>query len=178
VTRIEIYGLRVAVDINTQTDLPRLIVEEAEKKGCGIMEDDVIVVTSKVVSKAEGRVHRLGDVRPSRRAYLLSRIYRTQPEAMELYLREGGIIWVIPVEKLTRMYGHFYGRYASSKEGAWEVIKEHPYIFMIDVGGRLLSLGGIDFSNSPPGYCTSIPEDPDESARRIREGCGCRNSGY
>jgi coenzyme F420-0:L-glutamate ligase/coenzyme F420-1:gamma-L-glutamate ligase len=87
VTRIEIYGLRVAVDINTQTDLPRLIVEEAEKKGCGIMEDDVIVVTSKVVSKAEGRVHRLGDVRPSRRAYLLSRIYRTQPEGMELYLR-------------------------------------------------------------------------------------------
>jgi coenzyme F420-0:L-glutamate ligase/coenzyme F420-1:gamma-L-glutamate ligase len=169
-SRIEVYGLRVAVDINTQTDLPRLIVEKAEKKGCGIVEGDVIVVTSKVVSKAEGRVHRLGDVRPSRRAYLLSRIYRTQPEAMELYLREGEIRLVIPVEKLSRMYGHLYERYASSKEGAWEVIREHPYIFMIDVGGRLLSWGGIDFSNSPPGYCTSIPEDPDISARRIREG--------
>jgi F420-0:gamma-glutamyl ligase len=113
-SRIEIYGLRVAVDINTQTDLPKLIVEEAEKKGCGIVEGDVIVVTSKVVSKAEDRVHRLGDVRPSRRAYLLSRIYRTQPEAMELYLREGEIRLVIPVEKLSRMYGHLYERYASS----------------------------------------------------------------
>ena len=58
---------------------------------------------------------------------------------MELYLREGVIKWVIPVEKLSRMYGHLYEKYASSKEGAWEVIREHPHIFMIDVGGRLLS---------------------------------------
>jgi F420-0:gamma-glutamyl ligase len=50
VARIEIYGLRVAVDINTQTDLPKLIVEEAEKQAYGIMEGDVIVVTSKIVS--------------------------------------------------------------------------------------------------------------------------------
>jgi hypothetical protein len=60
---------------------------------------------------------------------------------MELYLREGEIRLVIPVEKLSRTYGHLYERYASSKKGAREVIREHPYIFMIDVGGRLLSWG-------------------------------------
>ncbi|MEM4354627.1 MAG: coenzyme F420-0:L-glutamate ligase [Candidatus Caldarchaeum sp.] len=43
-------------------------------------------------------------------------------------------------------------------------------MFLIDVGGRLLSWGGIDFSNSPPGYCTLMPEDQDVSAKRLREG--------
>jgi coenzyme F420-0:L-glutamate ligase/coenzyme F420-1:gamma-L-glutamate ligase len=168
--RIEIYGLRITEAIDSETDLPKLIVEEAERQAYGIRQDDVIVLTSKIVSKVEGRVHKLSDVKPSRRAYFLSRLYRTRPEAMELYLREGEIIGIIPVEKLSKKYGHLYEGYARNKEDAKRVVEEHPYIFLIDVGGRLLTWGGIDFSNSPPGYCTSIPKDPDESARRIRDG--------
>ena len=161
--------MKIAGDIDSETDLAKLIVEEAERQAYGIREGDVIVITSKIVSKVEGRVHKLDDVKPSRRAYFLSRLYKTPPEVMELYLREGEIIGVIPVEKLSKRYGHLYERYARNKDDAKKVIGEHPYIFLIDVGGRLLTWGGIDFSNSPPGYCTSIPRDPDESARRIRE---------
>ncbi|NHV97040.1 MAG: F420-dependent oxidoreductase [Thaumarchaeota archaeon] len=170
VRRIEVFGLRITTEINPQTDLARLIVEEAENQAYGIMQGDIVVITSKIVSKAEGRVHKLSDVKPSRRAYFLSRLYSTQPEVMEVYLREGEVLGVIPIEKLSKRFGHLYKKYASSREGARKAISEHPYIFLIDVGGRILTWGGVDFSNSPPGYCTSIPKDPDESARRIREG--------
>jgi len=169
VRKVEIYGLKMSEDINSETDLPKLIVEEAERQAYGIKEGDVIVITSKIVSKVEGRTRKLSDVKPSRRAYFLSRFYKTPPEVMELYLREGEIKAVIPIEKLAKKYGHLFEEYTRNKEDAQKVIREHPYIFLIDVRNRLLTWGGIDFSNSPPGYCTLIPEDPDESARRIRE---------
>jgi coenzyme F420-0:L-glutamate ligase/coenzyme F420-1:gamma-L-glutamate ligase len=169
VWKVEIYGLRVTEDVNSETNLPKLIVKEAEGQAYGIREGDVVVITSKIVSKVEGGVHKLSEVKPSRRAYLLSRFYKTPPEVMELYLRAGEIRAVIPIEKLAKKYGHLFEEYARNKEDAHKAIREHPYIFLVRVGNRLLTWGGIDFSNSPPGYCTSIPQDPDESARRIRE---------
>lgn len=166
--KTELYGLRITSKIEPGTDLAKLIVDEAEKQAYGIVENDVIVITSKIVSKAEGRIHKLEDIRPSRRAHLLSKFYRTPPKVMELYLREGEIKAVVPVEKLSREYGHLWEEYTTDRKAAHAVIREHPYIFLIDTGDRLLTWGGIDFSNSPPGYCTSLPKDPDESARRIR----------
>jgi len=46
--RIEIYGLKIAGDIDSETDLAKLIVEEAERQAYGIREGDVIVITSKI----------------------------------------------------------------------------------------------------------------------------------
>jgi len=167
--KVEIYGLRIDEDIDSKTDLPKLIVDKAKKQSHGIKDDDVVVITSKVVSKVEGRVHKLNAIKPSRKAHFFSKFYRTPPEAMELYLREGEIRAVIPIEKLANKYGYLFEEYTRSKEDAQKVIREHPYIFLIDVKNRLLSWGGVDFSNSPPGHCASIPKNPDESARRIRE---------
>ncbi|MEM3891679.1 MAG: coenzyme F420-0:L-glutamate ligase [Nitrososphaerales archaeon] len=168
--KIEIFGLRMVAEFHVGTDLAGLIVDEAERQGCGIKDGDIIVVTSKVVSKCEGRVHKLREVKPSRKARFLSRLYKTQAEAVELYLREGEVRALIPFKKLAERYGFFFEGYAKNRVDAEKVIEEHPYIFLIDVGGRLLTWGGVDFSNSPPGYCTSIPKDPDESAKRLRDG--------
>ncbi len=166
--KVEIYGLRISEEIEYGIDIAELIVREAQNQLGGITDRDVIVITSKIVSKAEGQTYNLSDVKPSRKAYRLSRIYKTHPAAMELYLRAGEIKAVVPIEKLAEKYGHLYEDYAADREDARKVIGEHPYLFLIDVSNRLLTWGGIDFSNSPPGHCTSIPKDPDESARRIR----------
>ena len=53
--KIEIYGLRISGEIKSEADLPRLVVREAEGQAYGIGEDDVVVITSKIVSKVEGR---------------------------------------------------------------------------------------------------------------------------
>lgn len=169
-TKIEIYGLRINRNIDSHMDLPALIVEEAERQIGGIKDGDIVVVTSKIVSKAEGRVYNFADVKPSRKARILSKFYRTPPEVMELYLKAGKVVAVIPVEKLAKKLWHFFAEHAASLEDARQVIKEHPYLFIIDVGGKLLSWGGIDFSNAPPGCCTAPPVDPDESAKAIRMG--------
>jgi hypothetical protein len=67
-------------------------------------------------------MYRLSDVKPSRRALLLSRLYGTQPKAMELYLQEGKVLGVIPVEKLSMKFGQLFEKYASSREGAQRVM--------------------------------------------------------
>ncbi|MEM4288735.1 MAG: coenzyme F420-0:L-glutamate ligase [Nitrososphaerota archaeon] len=166
--KIEIFGLKITEDISPEIDLPELIVRAAKSQAGGIVDGDVVVITSKIVSKVEGQLHNLKNVKPSPKARRLSRIYKTPPEVMELYLRAGEIRAVIPIKKLADKYRHLFEKYVADREAAQKVINEHQYLFLIDVDGRLLTWGGIDFSNSPPGYCTSIPKDPDKSARRIR----------
>ncbi|MBS7609201.1 coenzyme F420-0:L-glutamate ligase [Candidatus Bathyarchaeota archaeon] len=167
--KIEVYGLKICEDINSETDLPKLIVKEAERQAYGIKENDVIVITSKIVSKAEGRFYRLSDVHPSRKSYILSKIFKRDAREIELILHNSdGIEFIIPIEKLARKYGKLFRSYVSNEEVARSLLRKDPYIFMTSVGGMLLTDAGLDFSNSPSGNCTLPPKDPDESARKIR----------
>ena len=50
--KIEIYGLKINREIAPNTDLSALIVSEAERQVGGVRDGDIIVVTSKIVSKA------------------------------------------------------------------------------------------------------------------------------
>lgn len=122
------------------------------------------------MSKAEGRFYRLDDVVPSRKAKILSRIYGKDAREIELILRNSdGIAFVVPIYKLAKAYGRLLRDYVENADAAHRLVKEDPYVFVAYVRGMLLTDAGLDFSNSPPGYCTLPPKDPDESARRIRE---------
>ena len=66
--RIEIIGLEGVPEIKPGDDLARIIVEAAERNGVKIEDGDVIVVKSKIVSKAEGKIVDLKRVKPSERA--------------------------------------------------------------------------------------------------------------
>ncbi len=69
-------------------DLARLIVEAAAAQGTPIESGDVVVVTQKVVSKAEGRLVALADVTPSPQAQELAARLDKDPRLVELVLRE------------------------------------------------------------------------------------------
>ena len=107
------------------------------------LEDrDVVVVAQKVVSKAEGRVVRLDDVDPSPRARELAADGGDDPRQLEVILRES--------VRVVRTRGSF-------------VIAETRH-------GFVCGSAGVDASNAP-GAATVVllPDDPDASARRIRE---------
>ncbi|MEM3873115.1 MAG: coenzyme F420-0:L-glutamate ligase, partial [Nitrososphaeria archaeon] len=98
------------------------------------------------------------------------RIYKRDARVIELILRNSdGIDLIIPIYKLASSYGKLFKDYVKDEKEALELMRRDPYIFMSSVGGMLLTDAGLDFSNSPEGYCTLPPKDPDESARKIRE---------
>jgi coenzyme F420-0:L-glutamate ligase/coenzyme F420-1:gamma-L-glutamate ligase len=104
---------------------------------------DVLVVTQKIVSKAEGAVVDLTTVTPRREAIKFAERYDRDPRQIEVVLREA--------RRVVRM-----------QNGV--LITETPH-------GFVCANGGIDASNVGPAsgsIVTLLPVDPDASAARIR----------
>lgn len=121
-------------------DLATAIVEAAGR-GVGLQDDDVVVVAQKAVSKVEGRVVRLDDVRPSARAHELAG-EEGDPRQLEWVLRESR-----------------------------EVVRSRPPLVIAETRhGFVCASAGVDASNAKgPGTLVLLPLDPDASARRLRD---------
>jgi coenzyme F420-0:L-glutamate ligase/coenzyme F420-1:gamma-L-glutamate ligase len=103
---------------------------------------DVLVVTHKIVSKAEGRVVRLRDVKPTRPAQRWARRYGLDARVVELALRES--------VRVVRM--------------------QHGVLITETAHGLVCANSGVDVSNVDGGRsAVLLPEDPDRSAARLRE---------
>jgi coenzyme F420-0:L-glutamate ligase/coenzyme F420-1:gamma-L-glutamate ligase len=102
---------------------------------------DVVVISQKVVSKAEGMVRRLADVEPSERARELAKELDKEAEHVELVLSE-------------------------SKE----VLRAERGVLITETQhGFVCANAGVDTSNLPDGETVCLlPRDPDASARAIR----------
>ena len=121
-------------------ELGRLIAATVTHQGLGLEDGDIVVVKQKVVSKAEGRVVRLADVVPGRRAVALARKQGKDPRLVELILREStGVV----------------------RAG-------HGVIITRTRLGFVCANSGIDRSNVGRGLVALLPADPDLSARRLR----------
>ena len=104
---------------------------------------DILVVTQKVVSKAEGRLVRLDSVEPSSRALEIARAMDKDAALVELVLRES--------QELVR------------QERGVLVSRTHH--------GFVCANAGIDLSNVDGGQTACLlPVDPDGSARRLYQG--------
>lgn len=124
-------------------DLPRIILEALARSGETLVNGDALAVTSKIVSKSEGRFVRLDDVTPSERANELSAMTGKDARLVELNLRESVEI---------------------SRTAPMIMVTRHRL-------GFVSANAGIDQSNVDGGDTTVLllPIDPDESARRIRD---------
>jgi coenzyme F420-0:L-glutamate ligase/coenzyme F420-1:gamma-L-glutamate ligase len=103
---------------------------------------DVVVVSQKVVSKAEGRVRSLDSVEPGEEAKRLAAELGKDPALVELVLSESR-----------------------------EVLRAERGVLIVETRhGLVCANAGVDASNLPePGTAALLPEDPDASARRIRD---------
>jgi len=102
---------------------------------------DVVVLAQKVVSKSEGRVVRLADVEPSARAREIAG-GDEDPRRIEVILGE-----------------------------AARIVRVRPPLVIAETKhGFICASAGVDASNAPEsGMLVLLPDDPDASARRIRE---------
>ncbi|SEQ58621.1 coenzyme F420-0:L-glutamate ligase [Streptomyces radiopugnans] len=119
-----VWALPGIPEVRPGDDLVKLIADAATAPGLpGLAHGDVLVVTSKIVSKAEGRVVEAAD-------------------------REAAI----------------------DAETVRVVARRGPARIVESRHGFVMAAAGVDASNTPAGTVLLLPEDPDASARRIREG--------
>jgi coenzyme F420-0:L-glutamate ligase/coenzyme F420-1:gamma-L-glutamate ligase len=130
---LPVHGLP---EIGGGAKLGTLIAKSAE-----LADGDVLVVSQKVVSKAEDRVRRLPSVEAGEEARRLAACLDKEPELVELILQE-----------------------------STEVLRAERGVLIAETHhGFVCANAGIDSSNLPDADTVCLlPEDPDASARRIR----------
>ena len=134
-------------EVRPGDDLGRLIAEAwwelmTEEPELAAQPGDVLVVTQKVVSKAEGRVVRLADVEPRPDAVVFAERWQKDPRQVEVVLRESADV----------------------------VRMERGIIISRTHQGFVCANAGVDASNvGEDGVVTLLPQDPDASAARLRQ---------
>ncbi len=86
--RLEVAGIEGLPEIEPGQDLAALIVGAADASGAPLVDRDIVVITSKIVSKAEGCAIELADVEPSAFAASWAQRWDKDPRLVEVVLRE------------------------------------------------------------------------------------------
>lgn len=134
--------------IQAGDNLAEIIYQALEKNAIHLDDGDILVVAQKIVSKAEGRLVNLTQVEPSAEARELAERIQKDPRLVEMILRESNAV-------------------LRTRPGT--IIVEHKK-------GFVCANAGIDHSNvkgpwgNPEDWILLLPEDPDASADRLREG--------
>lgn len=129
-------------EVREGDDLPGLIADALEAQGTPLEAGDVLVVTQKIVSKAEGRVVRLETITAGDFAKEWADAWERDARAVELVLRES--------KRIVRMTN---GLILSETKHGW-----------------VCANAGIDQSNVSEGAVCLLPVDSSASAAAIRRG--------
>ncbi|MFQ5918930.1 MAG: coenzyme F420-0:L-glutamate ligase [Thermoplasmata archaeon] len=142
---VEIWGIETIPEVREGDSLVALIEEGIRSSGRDLQDDDILVVSQKIVSKAEGETYRPEDLSPTPAAQALAEGRSNAPEHVELILRE--------TARMVRM---------DLERGILIAETQHGYV---------CANAGVDRSNvGEGGTYTALPRDPDASARRLRRG--------
>jgi coenzyme F420-0:L-glutamate ligase/coenzyme F420-1:gamma-L-glutamate ligase len=137
-TTVSIIPIAGLPEVRPGDDLGRQVYEAAPT----LEEGDIVVVTQRVVSKAEGRLVDLASVDPSPLALNFAERWEKDPRLVELVLRES--------KRIVRM--------------------ERGIIISETEHGLVCANAGIDASNvEGESVVCLLPEDPDASAARLRD---------
>ena len=139
---IRVIGIEGMPEAQPGDDLAGQIMDSANRQDTPVESGDILVVTQKIVSKAEGRVVSIDSVEASSLALSITEGHRRDPRHTELILRES--------RRIVRM--------------------DRGVIISETYHGFNCANAGIDASNIPgDGTVALLPLDPDASARGIRQ---------
>ena len=144
-TELTIAALDGLPQVAPGDDLCALLIAALARKAIVPRDRDILVVTSKIVSKAEGRYRDLVGIEPSARARAIAEITNKDVRLVEAVLGE-----------------------------ASEVLRAKPNVLIVATRhGLIMANAGIDQSNLAPGEqgrrVLLLPEAPDRSAEAIKE---------
>jgi coenzyme F420-0:L-glutamate ligase/coenzyme F420-1:gamma-L-glutamate ligase len=144
--RLELVALDGIGEVRPGDDLVSIVAGSLRGGDIGLRADDVLVVTQKIVSKAEGRIVDLATVEPSALARDWAERWGKDARQVEVVLRESAsIVRMAPGGLIISRTRH----------------------------GLVCANAGVDQSNVPGvDRVTLLPVDPDGSARALREGLG------
>lgn len=140
-THIQIYGVVGLPEIAIGVDLAEMIHAAAIAQGDPLVDGDVVVVTSKIVSKAEGCGIELDDIEASPFATTWAEKWEKDPRLVEVVLRES--------KRIIRQIG--------------------PVLITETHHGFCCANSGVDQSSSgADGRILVLPKDPDATCRAQR----------
>jgi coenzyme F420-0:L-glutamate ligase/coenzyme F420-1:gamma-L-glutamate ligase len=141
---LTITALTDIPEVRPGDDLAQLLIAAIERGGLEPRRQDILVVTQKIVSKAEGRYLALAHVEPSGRARELAAVTGKDARLVEVILSESA-----------------------------EVLRAAPGVIVSATHcGLVLANAGVDQSNLAEDARQRVlllPEQPDRSALRIKE---------
>ncbi|MGB8217950.1 MAG: coenzyme F420-0:L-glutamate ligase [Candidatus Methanoperedens sp.] len=117
-------------------DIALILSEQTE-----LREHDIVVISSTVVSKSEGRIVSLDTVPATQRAKIIAKRNGNEPGFVQAVLNE-----------------------------STEILLESPFLLVRTRNGSICVNAGIDHSNvEGEKNILLLPEDPDKSARKLKE---------
>jgi coenzyme F420-0:L-glutamate ligase/coenzyme F420-1:gamma-L-glutamate ligase len=138
---IQIIPIKYIKEVLPRDDLSRIIAESLQKQGLSFENNDILIITQKIVSKAEGKIIDLSTVTPSLFAKQIARNYKKDPRHIEVILQE--------TKRIVRM--------------------DHGVIIAETHHGFICANAGVDESNIGNNHTVSmLPKDPDASADHLR----------
>ncbi len=122
--------------IKNNDDIARILIERIS-----LFEHDIVIISSTIVSKAEGRIVPLKNITPSKKSKIIARNNGNDPAFVEAVLGESS-----------------------------EVLLESPFLLVRTKNGNICVNAGIDHSNvEGSDNILLLPEDPDKSASSIKK---------
>jgi coenzyme F420-0:L-glutamate ligase / coenzyme F420-1:gamma-L-glutamate ligase len=135
---LEIIPVHIENEIKPGDNLIELML--ASKSRPSLRDGDILVFTQKIISKQEGQIVNLSNVKPTLLAIGIASEYRKDPRIVQLILDQS--------KRIVRM-----------RDGI--IISE-------TVHGFICANAGVDESNVEEGYATLLPNDADTSAETLR----------
>ena len=139
--RYEVIGVEGLPEIVPGQDLAPMIVEAARRQRTPIEARDLLVISQKIISKAEGRIVRLSDVTVSASARSVAEEIGRDPRLVEVILGES--------RRIVR------------KDKGVLIVETHH--------GWVCANAGVDQSNVDADTACLLPKDSDRSARALRD---------
>ena len=139
---VRIIAVEGMPEVHPGDDLSAMIVDALQQSGSELAEGDVLVVTQKIVSKAEGRLIDLATVTPSPFAQRYAAMFDKDARQVEVVLGE--------TKRIVRM--------------------EHGVMICETYHGFVCANAGVDASNvETTGVVCLLPVDSDASAKSIAD---------
>jgi coenzyme F420-0:L-glutamate ligase/coenzyme F420-1:gamma-L-glutamate ligase len=138
---LRIIPITTIGEVPTGCDLGTLLFEALQQQHLVLEQGDILVITQKIVSKAEGRIVNLAEIEPSPFAQAIAEQANRDARHVEVVLRES--------KRVVRM--------------------DHGVIISETYHGFVCANAGVDESNiDGANLLTLLPIDADQSAQRIR----------